>query len=499
MTRPFPTDTDRRTMLKGVGVAALAALTPTGGRAAAAAVPTWVSTTQAAPWRTMTVPTPTPGIPGFTTPGELPDVFLNPSAPLQTVSGFGAAFSELSWDALSRAAPAQREQALDLLFRRGAGLNLSLCRTPIGASDFARDWYSYNETPDDFAMKRFSIARDRSGLLPLIKAAQARRPDLKIWASPWSPPTWMKTNRHYAQAPSRPGQPANGLLPKQIVREGQDGFIQEDRYFKAYARYFRSYVEAYGKAGVPISVVMPQNEFNSAQPFPSCCWTPEGLGRFLPHLGQEMDAVGASVFLGTLERPKAELITRAIATPEAARVVKGLGVQWAGKGALAELHQHHAGLPIWATEQECGDGKNDWRYARYAWNMMRTYFDQGAEAYMYWNIALPKNPVSTWGWRQNSLFTVDPATGEVTTNHEFYILRHASGFVEPGARRITTMSVNGYENLLAFRNADGGLVLIIQNDLSEPTSIRVALGARTLAITLPADSLNTISIPAGQG
>jgi hypothetical protein len=84
----------------------------------------------------------------------------------------------------------------------------------------------------------------------------------------------MKIGKHYAQALAWPGQPSNGILPDQHGKEGVDSFIQEDRYFPAYARYFHRYVEEYAKAGVPISMVMPQNEFNSAQPFPSCCWTP---------------------------------------------------------------------------------------------------------------------------------------------------------------------------------------------------------------------------------
>jgi glucosylceramidase len=79
--------------------------------------------------------------------------------------------------------------------------------------------------------------------------------------------------------------------------EGQDSFIQEERYFEAYARYFARYVDAYAKEGITISTVMPQNEFNSAQPFPSCCWTPQGLARFIPHLARAVGPLGVTVFL----------------------------------------------------------------------------------------------------------------------------------------------------------------------------------------------------------
>jgi glucosylceramidase len=165
------------------------------------------------------------------------------------------------------ALPGAASCALSTLFGPD-GCNFSLCRTPLGADDFSRGWYSYDETPGDFALDHFSVANDRETLIPFIKAAQGLNPDLKLWASPWSPPTWMKKGGHYAQAPAWPGAASNGIRPDQLGHEGQDSFIQEERYFEAYARYFARYVDAYAKEGITISTVMPQNEFNSAQPFP---------------------------------------------------------------------------------------------------------------------------------------------------------------------------------------------------------------------------------------
>jgi len=87
--------------------------------------------------------------------------------------------------------------------------------------------------------------------------------------------------------------------------------------------------------------------------------------------------------------------------------VKGVGFQWAGK-AIAGIHRQYPDLPLYQTEQECGDGKNDWRYCRYAWTLMKHYLRNGASAYLYWNVSLKKGGVSRWGWAQNSLVTVDP-------------------------------------------------------------------------------------------
>jgi glucosylceramidase len=136
----------------------------------------------------------------------------------------------------------------------------------LGANDFSLDWYSYDEVPHDFVLEHFSISRDLETLVPFIKGALQYQPDLKLWASPWSPPTWMKANKHYAAKPSEPDMPPNGLRPDQVRKEGIDQFIQDDRYLSAYAAYFERFIQNYAKQGIRIGIVMPQNEFNSASP-----------------------------------------------------------------------------------------------------------------------------------------------------------------------------------------------------------------------------------------
>ena len=365
---------------------------------------------------------------------------------------------------------------------------------PVGANDFSRDWYSYDETPGDFGLEHFTIANDRETLVPFIKSALAEQPALKLWASPWSPPTWMKTNAHYAAALPRRPDVKNGLRPDQVGREGTDMFVQEEPYLRAYAAYFGRFVDEYRSQGIPVSMVMPQNEFNSAQDFPSCTWTAAGLARFIRALGPEMERRGVQVFFGTMERPDEKLIDVSLDDPATRRYIKGAGFQWAGKGAIAGIHRRYPELRLFQTEQECGDGKNDWRYCRYAWTLMKHYFHSGASAYLYWNIALTKGGVSRWGWAQNSLVTVDADTGRHSYNHEYYLLKHVSRFVQPGARVLPTASWTGYENQLAFRNPDGGIVVVIQNDMGEPMPVRLLVGGRLLAPVLPADSFNTILV-----
>ena len=118
-------------------------------------------------------------------------------------------------------------------------------------------------------------------------------------------------------------------------------FIQEERYFRAYASYFGRFVDEYRKQGIGVSMVMPQNEFNSAQVFPSCTWTPEGLARFIGYLGPEIEKRGVEIFFGTLERPKAELVEVSLRDPKASKYIKGVAFQWAGKGAIVDVRRAH--------------------------------------------------------------------------------------------------------------------------------------------------------------
>ena len=425
------------------------------------------------------------------------DVYVRTDAPRQPIEGFGCCFNELGWTALGLLAPEERDSILRELFAPRVGANFTICRMPIGANDFSRDWYSYDETDGDFDLRDFSIGNDRETLVPFISAAQAHQPALRLWASPWSPPAWMKINKHYAAALPPPGSGVeNGLRPDQVGHEGTDMFIVDDRHLGTYARYVARFLEAYRAEGIRVEMVMPQNEFNSAQIFPSCTWTPGGLARFIAVLGPELERLGVEVFFGTQERPDEGLLEAVLRDPVARPYVKGAGFQWAGKGAVAAVHRAYPDLPLYQTEQECGDGKNDWRYCRYTWTLMKHYLTSGARAYMYWNLALQEGGVSRWGWAQNSLVVVDPRTGTARYTPEYHLMKHLSHFVRPGARRLETASWTGYENQLAFSNPDGSVVVVMQNDLVDPLPVRVAVGDRMVAPTLPPDSFNTLVIPA---
>ncbi len=461
---------------------------------------TWVSTTENSPWQEEQIYT-----------GQAKDnaIEIYSNDPLQTIDGFGACFNELGYTSLSMLSQSQRDSIMKELFEPGNGANFTYCRMPVAANDFARDWYSYTETDGDFAMKNFSIANDEETLIPFIKSAQKYNSDLNIWASPWSPPQWMKYNKHYAEnmVPGVIEGVENGIKPEQVGKEGTDMFIQEPKYFEAYALYFQKFIEAYKVYGIDIDMVMPQNEFNSAQWYPSCTWTPEGLEKFIKVLAPKMDSLGVKTFFGTMERPNTSLF--ADVYKNETNLIDGFGAQWAGKEAVAEIHKRYPDLKIYQTEHECGNGENSWAYAEYGWDLMKHYFLNGANAYLYWNISLKEGGLSRWGWKQNSLVSVNDSTKSFKWTNDYYLMKHMSHFVQPGSQMLNTSSkptikhrndvlgwwegdlTSNNDNLLAFKNTDGSVAVIVYNEEESSKTINLTVGENTIHPTLKAKSFNS--------
>jgi glucosylceramidase len=423
------------------------------------------------------------------------DVKIDQSDYLQTIEGFGACFNEMGWLAIKSLNEEDRKSIMKDLFFRNEGLNLTICRMPIGANDFSTDWYSYNESEKDFEMKNFSISHDLQTLVPFINEAKRYAPDLKIWASPWSPPSWMKWNKHYACEMSVGNELkyGNNLTSDKQGKEGTNMFIMEDQYLKAYTLYFVKFIEAYRNEGIKIFTVMPQNEFNSCQIFPSCTWTAIGLSEFIgKYLGPAMKEQNVEVMLGTMERPTESLIDTILNDKLSSQYINGVGFQWAGKEAIQGIHRRYPNLKLYQTEQECGDGKNDWNFCKYAWTLMKHYINNGTSAYMYWNIALEDGGISRWGWSQNSLVSINKQAKTFQYNYEYYLLKHVSNFVKPGAKLLKT--TGDFTNLLVFKNPDNSLIFIMQNDSSVDKQISMNVDGKYISLLLKADSFNTLKM-----
>lgn len=445
----------------------------------------WYTSTATATWQRVKSPK-------WSTSAQT-DVVAISTDKAQVIDGLGGTFNELGWDALCALDQTARDQVMHNLFAPDQ-CNFSYCRIPIGASDFAMNYYSLNDVADDLDMINFSVDRDRHILMRYVKAAQQVHPGLKIWASPWSPPAWMKTNNHYASCYDNDTPNHNGLPRERELELPTTGFKMQQGYLKAYALYFAKFCQAYEREGIPIAAVCIQNEPCSTQKYASCTWRPEDMAYFVGNfLGPrfEQDGIDTDIYFGTINRDNPAFTRTALDDPKAKKYWRGVGFQWDGKGAIPAISKEYPHLKMMHTEAECGNGSNDWAAAEHTWWQMSHYLRHGASVFTYWNMILDQTATSPWGWRQNSLITIDTDRKTVTYHPEYYLMKHLCHNVQPGAHRLVTPIDN--EQVLAFCNPDGQVVIMLVNrsDSQQPLSLNYQ--GRYLNIVLQPHSFNTIT------
>lgn len=421
---------------------------------------------------------------------KAPAVEIHVDRPLQKMIGFGGCFNELGWEAL-QLLPVEKQQVIfDQLFLP-ANANFQYNRFPVGASDYSSGFYSLNEEKDDFGMNHFSIERDKQCLIPYIRQAQQRNGQMRFFASPWCPPSWMKTNENYASVSS---DKYNTLSSEKQSVTTTTGFKMLSGYLEAYALYFSLFLDAYAAEGIPVNDLHVQNEVIAEQIFPSCIWSPRDLGLFIgSYLGPRFEKAGhkTNIWLGTLNVPDPNYVRTVMETPEAARYITGVGYQWDGKKSIGQTHRDYPSLQLVQTENECGNGENNWSSAIKTWNLIKHYINNGAAAYTYWNFILQTPGVSHWGWVQNSMVTINKDTKEVVYNPEFYVMKHLSHFVQPGASFIP---VSRPDEMLAFKNPDGSLVIVAGNDSEEDKPYSLKINNKVVPVNLKSGSFSTFRI-----
>jgi glucosylceramidase len=414
-------------------------------------------------------------------------------APAQSFEGFGGIFHEAGWSFLSQLPPAERERALELLFGED-GCHLAFGRIPIGASDFSLERYTEDDTADDYALEHFSIERDRQYLIPYIEAARAVRPDLRLWASPWTPPAWMKV--------AVEGEPAPSFDRGTMKNDSQT--------LGSYARYLTKFLQAYEQAGIPIEALAPQTDPLIEDDIPSCGWSAETFATFIgQHLGPTLASEGmaTTISLSAIGRyDKATAFVDAVTSDSVARPFIGsVGLVWdviariddfrALDLPLPLIHtQHHPGnFPLDHVGADQGIAPNDHDYAVESWGYIRRWLEAGAVSYMAGNLVLDKvghgNRLGDYDWAQNALLVVDGE--ELIVTPVYYVFRHVSAFLRPGAKVLPTTGGDA----LAFRNPDGSSVIVIYNFSSMAPAI-VAVGGRMLQIELPENGWATIIVGA---
>jgi len=447
----------------------------------------WVSSTEQTKWIQQKEP-----VFHTTKPDQQTEITIYPADKLQQIDGFGGCFNEIGWEALLSITPAERENILKELFTP-AGANFSFCRIPVGANDYSLSYYSCNDVAEDFAMSNFNIDRDRYILIPYIKEAMRIRPDLQLWASPWSPPAWMKVNSHYALRNGKINGNSNGLTKEKEILNNSTAFRMETAYLNAYALYLSKFVQAYKKEGINLKGLNVQNEIVYSPHWSSCTWRPEDLSYFIRgFLGPQFqaDSLSTEIWLGTINGADPNYVRAILNDKAAAKYISGIGFQWDAKQAIPFISKEYPQYKMMQTESECGNGEKNWKSAEYTWSLINHYLNNGVNSYMYWNMVLDPSGKSTWDWYQNMLISVNKSTKEVIYYPEYYIMKHLSHFVLRGAYRLKT---SGGKDHLAFINPDGTIVLILVNTTDVDKKFTVAVADKTFQMTVKAKSFNTLT------
>jgi glucosylceramidase len=431
-------------------------------------------------------------------------VSVDPSRTYQRMDGFGASITDSSASLLAGLDPGERRATMRSLFAQNG---LSFLRQPMGASDFVDGpHYTYDDVPageTDYRLRHFSIAHDKRQILPLLREALALNPKLKVMATPWSPPAWMKTNQ--------------SLIGGRL--------IDSPRIYATYAQYFVEFIKAYRREGVPIYAVTVQNEPQNRKPsgYPGADVPVAQEAKLINELGPRLRhaRLDTKIFgydhnwaehendIATTppgEDPETEYPTKLLET-SAGRWIAGTAFHcYAGDQARqTALHDAFPHKGIWFTECSGSHGASDppaqvfsdtlkWHSRNLVLGVPRNW----GKTVVNWNLALdPAGGPHNGGCDTcTGVVTVDGDT--VTNNAEYYTLGHLARFVQPGAERIASTSFgttgwNGQIMDAAFRNRDGTTALVVHNENDDPRTFAVAEGGYSFAYTLPGGALATFT------
>jgi len=410
-----------------------------------------------------------------------PSVCVDDRVKYQAVQGFGGAFTEAAATTLLKMSPPRQEEILRAYFDPANGHGYSLCRTHINSCDFSLGDYAYTETPEDFDLRDFTIERDRSALLPMIKRAiKISDGGFKLFASPWSPPAWMKTT----------GEMNHGGKLRLDCRD-------------SWARYFARYIREYEKEGVPIWGVTVQNEPEAVQTWDSCIYTGEDERDFVrDYLGPTLVREGlADTKIIIWDHNRDELFLRAKAVlddAEAAKYVWGVGFHWytADKFDNVQLvHDAYPDKPLFLTEAcvEFGPHEGDWSSGEsYARSIIQD-LNHWAVGWVDWNMLLDQiggpNHVGNYC---SAPIIADTATDIVHYQSSYYYMGHFSRFIRPGARRVVCATNRDSLEATAFVAPDGTHTAVALNRTDKSIAFSLTCDRQFAAVDLPAHGIATM-------
>lgn len=392
------------------------------------------------------------------------------------ILGFGAAFTDAACYVIHQLPETERDKLLQELFHPDQ-LGLSVCRSCIGSSDYAREIYSYDEGGSDPELARFTIAHDRECVLPVMRRARQINDKLFLLASPWSPPGWMKDN--------------NSMLGGTLRR----------RYLGAYANYIVKFLQAYEAEGVSIDAISPQNEVDTDQDsrMPACLLPQEIEVEYVgQHLGHAIEDAGLKTKIWLIDH-NYNLWGRAICELDDEKVRKYTkAIAWHGYLGQPDLVQKvfavHPDAEMYWTEG--GPEITDPHYALDWTKWSRTFSEilrNGMRCIIGWNLALDESGKPNVGpFPCGGLVTIHSQTKEITRSGQYWAFAHYSR----AFRRASTIVPSDGEikdvHHVAAANPDGSYAMVLTNIGTNQRTVGVKQGRSAVDVTLPGDSIATL-------
>jgi len=417
-------------------------------------------------------------------PDELtPVVMVDPRKTFQTIEGIGGALTDSSAETYAKLPPKSQQEVLTAYFDEEKGIGYSFCRTNIHSCDFSSDAYTYDDVAGDTELKNFSIDHDRKYRIPFIKAALATgKTPFTLFASPWSPPAWMKTNGN-------------------ILRGGK----LKPEYAEAWASYYGRFVKAYEKEGIAIWGLSVQNEPMAVQTWQSCIYTGEEERDFVrDHLGPALERDGLSgLKLMIWDHNRGLLYARAKVVyddPEASKYVWGAAFHWYVGDHFDQVRQTYEAWPDkrLVFSEGCPELFNAAKVAEWQWGekyglSMLMDLSNGTSAWTDWNVLLDElggpNPVGNFCYAP---IHADTKTGELTYMNSFYYIGHFSKYVRPGAKRVSAVTDDDRLLATAFKNTDGKVAVVVLNLSDETVPFSFWIDGAAAKTTSPAHSIMTL-------
>lgn len=400
---------------------------------------------------------------------------IYPNLEYQTVKGFGGAFTEAASTTLDKVSKENREKVIKMYFDPEEGIGYTVGRVHMNSCDFSLGNYTCVDEGDE-TLETFQINRDKASVIPMIKEAQALS-DISFFASPWSPPAYMKTSGQMNQG---------GSLKKE--------------YYELWSQYFVKFIEEYKKNGINISAVTVQNEPAAAPRWESCVYTPEEESYFVKnHLGKKMKDMGVKVMFW--DHNRSWLLDRALAVladKEAAEYIDAVACHWYRGDHFENLAIFHDMFP----DKEIFFSEGCYEYSlgemdtvkigeKYAHDIIGN-FNNYCSTFCDWNLVLDENGGPNHvGNLCDAPIMIDTKNDKIYVHDSYYYIGHFSKYVKKGAKRIGSSKWCSEIDTVSFKNPDGTIVSVVLNRTNDDLDFAFKLGDSFISCKAEARSIAT--------